>query len=127
MDTKRADWIRSEIEIQRDDGYDRGVVLASFLVGLAVVIGATAFCVVRGLELRRQAKTTGGVLGEEVARFEERSARTERLLAEAETASKELEAALERLRRSRAELQILLDAIERAKARTRWLRAFLPV
>ena len=109
------------------DGYDRAVVLASFLVGLAVVIGATAFCVVRGLELRRHAKTTGGVLGEEVARFEERSARTERLLAEAETASKELEAALERLRKSRAELQILLDAVERAKARTRWLRAFLPV
>ncbi len=109
------------------DGYDRDVVLASFLVGLAVVIGAAAFCVVRGFELRRHAKTTGGVLGEEVARFEERSARTERLLAEAETASKELEAALERLRRSRAELQILLDAVERAKARTRWLRAFLPV
>jgi hypothetical protein len=111
----------------RDGGYDRDVILASFLVGLVVVICATAFCVVRGFQLRRQAKTTGALLGEEVARFEERSARTERLLAEAETASKELEAALERLRRSRAELQILLDAVERAKARTRWLRAFLPV
>ena len=109
------------------DGYDRDVVLASFLVGLVVVIGATAFCVVRGLQFRRQAKTTASALGEEVVRFEERSARTERLLAEAENASKEFEAALERLRRSRAELQVLLDAIERAKARTRWLRAFLPV
>ena len=103
------------------------MVLASFLVGLAVVIVATAFCVVRGLQFRRQAKSTGSVLGEEVARFEVRSARTERLLAEAENASNELEAALERLRKSRAELQILLDAVERAKARTRWLRAFLPV
>jgi chromosome segregation ATPase len=103
------------------------VILASFLVGLVVVIGATAFCVVRGLRLWRQAKTTGGALGEEVARFEERSARTERVLAEAETSSKELEAAIERLRRSRAELQVLLGAVEKAKARTRWLRAFLPV
>jgi 3-methyladenine DNA glycosylase/8-oxoguanine DNA glycosylase len=102
------------------------VVLASFLIGLAVVIGATVFCVVRGFRFWGQAKTTGAILGEEVARFEERSARTERVLAEAETASKDLEAALERLRRSRAELQILLDAVERAKARTRWLRAFLP-
>jgi hypothetical protein len=111
----------------RTDGYDREVILASFLVGLAVVIVATAFCVVRGVRFWRQAKMTGRVLGEEVARFEERSARTERVLADAETASKELEAALERLRRSRAELQVLLDAVERAKARTRWLRAFLPV
>ena len=103
------------------------MVLLSFLVGLAVVIVATAFCVVRGLRLWRHAKTTGGALGEEVARFEERSARTERVLAEAETSGKELEAALERLRRSRAELQVLLGAVEKAKARTRWLRAFLPV
>jgi hypothetical protein len=109
------------------DGYDRDVILASFLVGLAFVIAATIFCAVRGVRLWRQAKTTGSALGTEVARFEERSARTERVLAEADTASKELEAALERLRRSRAELQVLLDSVERAKARTRWLRAFLPV
>jgi uncharacterized protein YhaN len=109
------------------DGYDRDVILASFLVGLAFVIAATIFCVVRGVRLWRQAKTTGSALGAEAARFEERSARTERLLAEAESSSKELEAALQRLRKSRAELQVLLDAVERAKARTRWLRAFLPV
>jgi septal ring factor EnvC (AmiA/AmiB activator) len=102
------------------------VVLASFLVGLAAVIAAAVFCVMRAVQLWRQAKTTGSALGEEAARFEERSARTERVLSEAESASKELEAALERLRRSRAELQVLLDAVERAKARTRWLRAFLP-
>jgi hypothetical protein len=103
------------------------VILASFLVGLAAVIAATVFCILRGVQLWRQAKATGSALGEEAARFEERSARTERVLAEAESASTELEAALERLRRSRAELQVLLDAVERAKARTRWLRAFLPV
>ncbi len=108
-------------------GYDRVVVLASFLVGLALSVAAIAYCVIRGLQLRRHAKATGSVLGEAVARFEEHSARTERLLAENERASAELEAALERLRRSRAQLLVLLGAVERAKARTRWLRAFLPV
>ena len=103
------------------------MVLLSFLFGLAVVVAAMIFCVVRGLRLWRHAKATGGAVGSEVARFEERSARTERVLAEAERGSAELEAALARLRHSRAELQVLLDAVERAKARTRWLRAFLPV
>ena len=109
------------------DGYDRSVILASFLVGLVLVIAATVFCVVRGLRFWRQAKETGRALSTEVAQFEVRSARTERLLAEADRSSKELEAALERLRVSRARLQVLLAALERAKARTRWLRAFLPV
>jgi hypothetical protein len=107
-------------------GYDRSVVLASFLVGLVAVTAATVYCVVRGLQLRKQAKATSGVLGPEVAKFEARSARTERLLAENERSSKELQAALARLQVSRARLQVLLDAIDQASARTRWLRAFLP-
>jgi hypothetical protein len=103
------------------------VVLLSFLVGLALVLVGIAFCVVRALQLWRQTKASGGAIGREVAKFEERSARTERLLAEADASSKELQAALERLQVSRARLQVLLDEVERAKARTRWLRAYLPV
>jgi uncharacterized protein YhaN len=102
------------------------VILASFLVGLALSIAAIVFCVVRGMRLWGQLKTTGGALGTEVAKFEERSARTERVLAEAESSSEELQAALERLRRSRAQLEVLTGALEQARARTRWLRAFLP-
>jgi hypothetical protein len=103
------------------------VILLAFLVGLALVVAATAVCVVRGFRLWRQAKETGGAFSAEIAQFDVRSARTERLLAEADHSSKELEAALERLRVSRARLQVLLAALERARARTRWLRAFLPV
>lgn len=103
------------------------MVLLSFLVGLAVVVAATSFCVVRGVQLWRQAKSTGGMLSSEVAKFEERSARTERLLNEAELANERLQAARERLSADRARLQVHLDAIERAKKRTRWLRAVLPV
>jgi hypothetical protein len=103
------------------------MVLAAFLLGLAAVVAATVFCVVRGVRFWRQAKRTGGVLGPELAKFDERSARTERLLAEAERSSEDLRAAQERLRVTRARLQVQLDAIEGARKRTRWLRSFLPV
>jgi hypothetical protein len=62
-----------------------------------------------------------------MAKFDERSARTERLLSEYEHASERLRVAQERLRVSRARLQVQVGALERAKQRTRWLRAFLPV
>ena len=102
------------------------MILLSFLVGLAAVLAATVFCAVRGLRFWRQAKSTGGAFSTEMTKFEERSARTERLLAEADRANEDLRAAQERLRVSRARLQVQLDALERAKKRTRWLRAFLP-
>lgn len=103
------------------------MVLLSFLCGLALVVVATAFVVVRGVGFWRQLKRTGGALTAELALFDERSARTERLLAEADRSSRELEVALERLRLSRARLHVLLEALERAQRRVRWLRVFLPV
>jgi hypothetical protein len=102
------------------------VVLAAFLVGLVAVLAGTVYAVVRGVRLWREGKRTGRALTSELALFEERSALTERLLAEAERSSQDLQAALERLRLSRARLQVLLASLERAQRRTRWLRAFLP-
>jgi hypothetical protein len=102
------------------------MVLVAFLVGLAAALIGIVFVAVRGLELWRHGKRSGGAITSELARFEERSARTEQLLAEAEQSNRELQAALERLRLSRAKLQVLLASIERAQRRTRWLRAFLP-
>jgi hypothetical protein len=103
------------------------VVLLAFLFGLVAVVAATGFCVVRGLRLWRQAKRTGGVLSVEVARFEERSARTARLLEESDRANRDLQDALERLRVSRARMQVLTKSLARAQDRVRWLRSFLPV
>jgi hypothetical protein len=103
------------------------VVLASFLVGLVLVVGATVFVAVRAFALWRDARGTSGRISDELSLFDERAARTERLLADAETASKELEAALERLRLSRARLDVLLDSLEAAQRRTRWLRVLLPL
>jgi uncharacterized protein HemX len=102
------------------------VILTAFLAGLVLSLVGLAVVVVRAVELWRQGKRTGRAFGDELALFEERSARTERLLAEAERASQDLQAATARLRTSRAQLQVLLDSIETARRRTRWLRAFLP-
>ncbi|MDQ3671797.1 MAG: hypothetical protein M3364_05060 [Actinomycetota bacterium] len=103
------------------------MVLLAFLVGLVVAVVATVFCVVRGVQLWRQMKRTSRAMSGEMASLEEKTARIETLLAQADRRSGELEAALERLRISRARLQVLRGAIESAQARTRWLRAFLPI
>jgi Tfp pilus assembly protein PilN len=102
------------------------VILTAFLVGLVLVLAAAVVVAIRAVELWRQGKRTGGAITKELALFEERSARTERLLAEADRASQDLQAATERLRLSRARLQVLLGSLEEARRRTRWLRVFLP-
>jgi hypothetical protein len=103
------------------------VILTAFLVGLVLSLVGLFVVVIRAVALWRQGKRTGRAFGDELARFEERSERAERLLAEAERSNEDLQAALERLRVSRARLQVLLDSLETAQRRTRWLRVFLPV
>ena len=103
------------------------MVLLTFLAAVVVVVVTGAFCVVRGLGMWRQLKRTSKAMGAELDALEARTARTETLLARAERRSGELEAALERLRVSRARVQVLRGALESAQARTRWLRAFLPI
>lgn len=103
------------------------MVLWSFLAGLAAVLAALGLVVARAVGLWRQVRRTGRAFSSELASFDERSARTEHLLADADRASKDLERALERLRVSRARLEALRSSLERSAARTRWLRAFLPV
>ena len=103
------------------------MVLAAFLIGLALSVSGLVFVVVRGVRLWKQGQRSGGMITREMALFEERAARTEELLADAERGSADLQAAAERLRISRARLQVLLASIETAQRRTRWLRVFLPV
>ena len=103
------------------------MVLWALLASLVVALAALAWCVSRAVSLWRQAKRTGGNFAAELAKFDERSARTERLLADAERGSKELESALARLRASRARLDVLRRSLSQSAARTRWLRALLPI
>jgi hypothetical protein len=102
------------------------VVLTAFLIGLVLALAGLFVVIVRGITLWREGKRTGRLITTELDRFEERTARTEELLAEAERASHDLQAAAERLRISHARLQVLLSSLDTAKRRTRWLRVFLP-
>lgn len=102
------------------------MVLLAFLAGLALVVIGISVAAIRGVRLWRELKRTGGRFTAELEAFDERAARTERHLAEWERASSDLELALERLRASRARLQVLLDAVEGAKRRTRWVRVLVP-
>ena len=102
------------------------MILTAFLVGLVLTLVGLFVAVVRAVGLWRQGKRTGGMFGDELALFEERSARTEQLLAEADRASEDLRVATERLRASRAQLDVLRGALSDAQRQTRWLRVFLP-
>lgn len=103
------------------------VILTAFLVGLTLSLVGLGVATIRGLALWRLVKRTGGLFTSELALFEERSARAEQLLADADRSNQELQAATERLRVSRAQLDVLLGSLETAQRRTHWLRAFLPV
>ena len=102
------------------------MILTAFLVGLVLSLVGLFIVVVRAVALWRHGKRTGRAFGDELALFEERSARTEALLADADRANQDLQAALDRLRVSRARLKVLLGSLETAQRRTRWLRVFLP-
>ena len=102
------------------------MVLTAFLIGLVLGVVGLFVVVIRAVALWRQGKRTGKTMTDELARFEERSARTEQLLADAERAQADLQAATERLRMSRAQLRVLLGSLEGARRSTRWLRVFLP-
>ena len=87
------------------------MVLLAFLIGLALALVGIVFVSFRGLALWRHGKRSSSALSSELSLFEERAARTERLLAEAEKSSQDLQVALERLRMSRARLQVLLASL----------------
>ncbi len=103
------------------------MILTAFLIGLALFLVGFFVVGVRGFALWRQGKRTGKLFTTELELFDERAARTERLLADADRANQDLQAATERLRVSRAELAVLRGSIATAQRRARWLRAFLPV
>ncbi len=102
------------------------MVWAAFVVGLLLALAALGLLTVRGIRLYRQFKRTSAVLAAPLASFEAKAAEVDRHLDAFEASSRELERRGSVCRRSRAQLQVLLDAIERAQAQTRWLRAFLP-
>ena len=70
------------------------MVLTAFLIGLVLVVAGLVVVVIQAIALWRQGKRSGRAFTDELALFEEKSARSERLLAEAERASQDLQSAL---------------------------------
>ena len=60
------------------------MILVAFLLGLALSLVGIVFVSVRGVSLWRQGKRTGRAITSELSLFEERSARTEQLLGDAD-------------------------------------------
>jgi hypothetical protein len=83
----------------------------SLAVALALVIGSTVYATLKGLETFRALKRLGRTVGEGVERISASSAGIERQLALASESFERLEASLERLRTSRARLNVLTAAL----------------
>ena len=100
--------------------------LIALIVSTAAVVAAIVHLVRRGLDLYRAIRDSGGALGNGVLQVAEKAevtaARAERL---AEDSGKMAEAA-QRLGRSRAQLNVLLEAIRDVQASVGRATAFVP-
>jgi hypothetical protein len=99
------------------------ISLAVLLVG---VLGGIAYAVLRGIALWRRLKRTGGAFSAESARIAEGSAQIQEHLDRAAASSARLGDAGERLARSRARLELQLQAIREARHTMRRLLWFVP-
>jgi hypothetical protein len=95
------------------------------ILSVAVIAGI-AFCVVRGFQLYRQAKHSGGKITAEMDRINAVMAEIERHTAKAEAASERLSGATGRLAVTRARLDVQLAAIREARALLRRTFWFVP-
>ena len=88
----------------------------SLAVALSLTIGSTVYATLKGLEAFRALKRLSPAFAEELERISESSAGIERHLALASEGSVRLEASLERLRTSRARLNVLTSALDDVRA-----------
>src|SRR5581483_8234218 len=84
-------------------------------IAVAGLVGGLAVAAVRGLRAWRRLKATRRTLGEKVGEITAATAEIERHLANAEASSQRLADALARLRRSRARLDVQLQAVREAQ------------
>jgi hypothetical protein len=102
------------------------VLWLAFAVSLAAIVASTVDVVVRGLRLWRQAKATGAGFGQEVERVSQSAEKIQTHLDAAASAGERLRDAGVKLRRSRARLDVQLQALREAQATVQRLRRFLP-
>ena len=102
------------------------VLWLTFAGSLLVIVGATVVCVVRGVRLWRRARTTGRRFGPEFERISASAAEIQTHLEAADASAARLREATDRLRRSRARLDVQLQAVREARETLRRLVPFLP-
>ena len=95
-------------------------------VYVVAVVGGLLYVVLRGLALWRKAKRTGGVLGAEAERISLVAAQIEVHMDRLNVSAANLEQATGRLARSRARLDVQLQAVREARETMRRLLWFLP-
>jgi hypothetical protein len=88
----------------------------SLAVAVAFVALSTVYATLKGLEAFRALKQLGRRAGEEAERISAATAGIERHLALASESGERLEASLERLRNSRARLNVLTSALGEVRA-----------
>ena len=98
----------------------------SLAVLLVALVAGIAYCVLRGLQLYRNAKRAGGQLTAEMDRISEVTRQIERQSAKAAAASERLNSATGRLAQSRARLDVQLAAVREAQVQLRRTFWFVP-
>jgi hypothetical protein len=91
---------------------------------LLLTLAGITFAVVRAIALWRGFKRTGALFGSELDEITRSAARIETHLERAQAAGGRLQAAAERLGRSRAQLEVLLGAVREARAAVSLLLPF---
>ena len=98
----------------------------SLAVLLVAVVAGIAYCVVRGLQLYRDAKRASGRITAEMERISDVTLQIERQSAKAAAAVERLQGATGRLAVSRARLDVQLAAVREAQAQLRRTFWFVP-
>jgi len=102
------------------------VVWIALVLSGAVVVAATIDTTSKGIRLFRASRRLSALTGTELARIEAATGEIERHLADAERSSEALQASVARLSRSRAQLNVLLEAIAEVRAAIQRVTAYLP-
>jgi hypothetical protein len=99
------------------------LTVLAFLLGTVAAVGALGYAIVQGLQLWRDARGFLGILGNALDEF---GRRVDRLASHEPPDSGRLEASVERLRHSWAELSVLLHALRRVRDQWAGLLAVYP-
>ena len=102
------------------------LLLLTLAAAVVAIVAGVVVATVRGFRFWRAAKQAGSTFGRELERIEASAAEIQGHLDAAEAGAEQLSEAAERLRRSRARLDVQLQAVREARTVLRRTVDFLP-